>query len=103
MKNDLEKWMFLFKRVEKDYLLLKNAFSASPESQVVGTMYDLFLAYTEVLSKNLGDKDCLLDWYIWENDCGKKEFLAKASNWEKSRKIKNLKDLEDLIIGCKRV
>lgn len=58
----------------------------------------LLQAYIELLSKSVGDKGKWVDWYVYENQMGKSELRAYGSKSDtKGKKIKNGKDLYDII------
>jgi hypothetical protein len=60
-----------------------------------------FDSYLKVLSELVGDKDKWIEWYIFENDCGKKAFEAGYD--KKLKPIKTASQLVQLIEeGIKR-
>lgn len=67
------------------------------ESEFYSVISKMAGTYTKTLSALIGDTGEWLDWYWLENYMGKREMEAKASNWNKMRKIKNLNDLCKLI------
>ena len=96
----LNEWISLFFRMEIVYKNLRQMFDASPECEVNTVMNDIFSVYTKVIAEKISNKkDCLdwLNWFLYENDAGRKGFVAKASNWKKVRSIKNIENLLDLI------
>lgn len=101
MRQDLDIWMKHFQAIESVYNGLNVLTGCSPESPLSNAMYELFVAYTIELSHRLGDDFGWLDWFVWENDCGKADLKAKASSWttKKERRIKTLDDLCDLILA----
>jgi len=98
----IHEWFECYQNINHIYDKLNDIYLLSPESNISACMYNTFKLYTNFLSEKLGDEDGWLEWYIYDNDCGRRGFAAKASNWKKYKKIKNLKDLENLIIACQR-
>ncbi len=70
---------------------------ASPESPLFNSIWRIFEKYVDMLSKLIDDDFNWLSWYIYENDCGKNELEAKNSSQKKMHKIKNTKQLLNLI------
>lgn len=93
----LEKWLEEFKRVEFVNEALVGLFSSNPAGVVHACYYELFAKYSLLVSEKVGDDGGWLEWFIWENDCGKKAMEAKAKSWKKARKIRTVKDLEAII------
>jgi len=71
----------------------------SPDSEVLGAMWNTHDKLVALTVEILDDKDKWIDWYLWENEAGKRKFEAKAASWPHQRQIKNLDDLIDLING----
>lgn len=59
--------------------------------------WTIFSKYIELTEQKIGDDFSWLNWFIYDNDCGKKAFEAKASSWKVRRKIRTAKDLARLI------
>jgi len=95
----LQRWFAMFLRIEATYANLKKSFGNIVECEVISTMYDLHGEYTKLVAENVGDDFGWLEWYLWDNEGGKRGLLAKAASWKKDRKIKTLKDLEALLKG----
>ena len=92
-------WLASFKQIDAAYQKLRDAFGATPESEVVKALYETHGEYTKLVSEKVGDKDGWLEWFLWENDAGAKGLEAKAPGWKKARKIKTVKDLEAIIVA----
>lgn len=62
----------------------------------------LLCAYMDAISRELGDfsEDTWLDWFVWDNDFGKKKFEAVVGG--KGIIVKNTKDLLKVIETWKR-
>lgn len=61
--------------------------------------YDAYLAG---ISREIGDRDIpgrgtWLRWFIYENQCGRRAFEAKADAWKELRPIRTARDLARLI------
>ena len=87
-----------FQKLEEMYEEYTKLFGIDPGAPMIELMYKTFTLYQNSISKLIGDDEGWLDWYIWENDCGKDEHLVSISKWKKSKKIKNIKDLVEIII-----
>lgn len=91
----LEIWIKRFHAIQKAYDDAKALLGASPESPMVTAMYDAFQGYTDALGAQIGDQSNWLDWYLWDNDAGKRGFQAGEKG--KERPIRNLKHLVNLL------
>lgn len=90
----LDKWLEQFQRTETAYGMLKDCFQATPESFVATVMYQNFDAYTDELAASIGGSSKeWMDWFLWENDAGKRGFEASPGHGVPLRKIKTLQDL----------
>lgn len=93
----LEECLNEFKRVEAACAAIEALFGKDREGQIQTHLYGLFRNYSRLVAIQVGDDWQWLDWFLWENDCGKKALAAKASAWKKCRKIRTVKDLEAII------
>ena len=87
--NHIERCLASFKRIETVYESLKRTFDAHRE-------------YLDAVMVLVGDDDKWLEWYIWENGCGKNAFEAKAATWKRPRKIRTVDDLVTIIVDSRR-
>lgn len=98
---ELKPWLAAYQTIE-------SAFADWEKLAVVGDLdksplwkgyYSLFDLYTDTLAKRLGgDASTWLSWFIYDNECGKKQFKATA-NAKKKRPwtIRNIKDLSFIL------
>lgn len=93
----LEEWLTEHEKVESACDLIGSLFGKDPEGHIQTRFRQLFESYSRLVSIQVGDRENWLDWFIWENCCGKKGLGAKASSWKKTRKIRTVKDLEAII------
>lgn len=56
--------------------------------------------YIRLLEEVVGDSLNMISWYVFDNDLGKNKFTVSVGS--KSYKIKNLKDLYNLIEAIKK-
>ena len=102
MSDILDEWIESFNEVEAAYKKLKDAFGASPESSVVAALYNSHGKYTKLVEEKVGDDDDWLEWYLWDNEAGKRGLKDKAVSWKRDRRIRNTTDLAALIEGCRK-
>ena len=93
----IEEWLKEFQRVQAACAALEALFGKDPEGRIQTHLYGLFESYSRLVAIQVGDDWKWLDWFIWDNDCGKKAMEAKAHSWKKARKIRTVKDLEAII------
>lgn len=93
----LQEWVDAFAAIDAEYEKLRDIFDLAPEGRFSKAMYGSFQSYTKALALLLDDDDDWMNWFIWENESGKKAMEAKAANWSSVRPIRNVRDLEALI------
>lgn len=72
------------------YSLFGNA-----DSKFTNSIWSAFDGYVDTVCILLGDNFHFLNWYIYENSCGKNQKECTVN--KKKKKIKNIVDLLDLI------
>jgi len=93
----LEECLARLRQMDDVNKTLIQLFNGSFEAPAHACFYDLFIAYSRLVSEKVGDDSDWLGWFIFDNDCGKKALEAKAGSWKKARKIRTVKDLEAII------
>jgi len=81
-------------KIEKASDNLSKSVGSNPESEIFKALYLFVDPMIDYVKKDIGDVDDWLNWYIWENDCGKSKLKASAS---KSQKLKPIEDVDDLL------
>jgi len=66
------------------------------ESPLMRSIWMMFECYAASASALIGDNHEWLSWYIWDNQCGKKELCASLGT-KKLRPVRTVKDLVKLI------
>lgn len=95
----LKNWLECFLRIEAEFDALNKLLGVSAESPLIRAMYEGHDLATKYLSELLGDENNMLDWFLWDNQCGERQLKAKAPSWKKARKINSLKSLAAFIEG----
>lgn len=90
----LEGWEKLIVAIQKDVDTLRDFFKAN-ECPLFEAIYDLQIAYTRQMAKEIGDPDEWLLWYWLENGMGKRGF--EVAQGKDGRSIRNLEDLANWI------
>jgi len=93
----LEEWLLEYEKVESSCDLISVLFGKSQEGHIQDRFRQLFDSYSRIVSIQVGDDNAWLEWFLYDNDCGKKALEARASSWKKARKIRTVKDLEAII------
>ena len=70
-----------------------NVGALTPETPLYDEIWNMF----EFMVGQI-DRDDWINWYIFENDCGKKQLAASASSAKQPRKIKTARDIARLIV-----
>ena len=98
VKEKIISFLEKYEKIEAVYESLKENVGIDPESKLFEALYIMVNPVISYLEKELGDKHQTIDWFVWENDVGKKGLEAKAKSWKKLRPIKTVDDLVDLIM-----
>lgn len=59
--------------------------------------WKIFDDYSREISRRIGDENGWLAWFIYENDCGRRGFSAKAAAWTVARPIRTPRALACLL------
>lgn len=98
----LNTWVSQYRDIDSVYTLLHDLFQIAPESKVATTLYDTHRKYTLLLEKYLEERfpnaSAWLEWFLWDNKCGRSGSEAKLSTWKKYKKIETIKDLASLYL-----
>jgi hypothetical protein len=68
----LNRWVEDHSRMDAQMQALKAVVGMLAGSPLFHAVWDMFDSYTEAVAANVGDTQKWLDWYLWENDMGKK-------------------------------
>jgi hypothetical protein len=93
-------WLATHIELELQFENLARVVGLADNNPLENTAYRVHQAYTEALSRELGDSFNWLHWFLYDNDRGKRGLEAKAPGWKKLRRIRNLHDLAKLILAC---
>jgi hypothetical protein len=80
-------------KLEKRFALGDSGILISPESPLVGDVWEAFDLMLSVVGQLLGDQLGCLEWFVWENDCGKKELEHSLA----SGKLMAVRSAHDLL------
>ena len=75
----LNRWVEDHNRMEAQMEALDSVVGPMVESPLFEAVWDMFDSYTEAVAANVGDTQKWLDWYLWENDMGKKGLGASPN------------------------
>lgn len=87
----------MYQNLEDFHVSAHQVLGTHPDSPLAKHIWEPFFAYADTLSRLLQDDTNFLRWYVEDNDCGAKDYPAKASKWKKGKPIKTIKDLWKLI------
>lgn len=99
VESKLEKCITHYKKISEIFDNFEKFVGVSMESPLFLAVFNTFELYVDELKVSINDPFDWINWYIYDNECGKNEHEAKASNWKKAKKIKNVKDLADIIMA----
>ncbi len=89
----LREWKNLYVLAEKQYVGLKDVCGSGVENPITTLTYDILGKYTKLVSEKVGDEQEWLDWFVWENDLGKKCLQVSLYDGILSIKVKSIEDL----------
>ena len=92
-KKVLEKFLEQYKKMDSNFEEIFSIFGIGVvDSKLFDGCYGLIDFCVEILSLLVDDKDDWINWYIYDNECGKKEGEAGYD-----RNLKKICSLEDLV------
>ena len=81
---------------EEKYTILNKELGLIPESPFFNLVDDIFCFALDRVVDIIGDKGEWVDWFMWENDCGRNGLEAGEDG--KMKKIKTVEQLVNLIM-----
>lgn len=94
IKKRIERVISVYRETEKVFQALE-ALIPGRSGPLCEAMWTLRAEYIGAVAELINDKADWLEWFICENDCGKKGYMAQING--KRRKIKTAQNLIDLI------
>jgi hypothetical protein len=94
-RKELDRYLTVIKTHRRKVREYRHAVSQLTEGIVLDYSEDLETAYVAMISKLAGDTNSWVDWYIYENDFGRKKHEAGYDG--KLKPIKSTRDLLNLI------
>jgi len=93
-----EKMLNLKKEIEKDNAIIEDLHKIgfSIESPVIERIFYYHERLMEILAAEVGDRATWIEWFIFENDWGKREYEVVID--KKEKKIKTFADLYKVIV-----
>ena len=74
----LNRWVEDHNRMEAQMEALASVVGPMVESPLFEAVWAMFDSYTDAVSANIGDGQKWLDWYVWDNDMGKKGLKVRT-------------------------
>lgn len=84
-----------YQELNKTFDQLNSLFGANPESKVFNAIWGALDSCIDTVELAVGDTFKSVNWYIFENDCGKRGLECKFN--KKDYKIKTVSDLVKFI------
>ena len=94
-RKELDKHLNIIKAHRNNVDNYIHAVKQLSEGIAIDYSYDIECAYIKLVSELAGDTGAWIDWYINENDFGRKKYEAGYDG--KMKQIKSTRDLLDLI------
>ena len=87
-----------YKELSAQYDTLQTVLGVTVDSPFMNAVWQLFDDYESLVAYSIGDggEHSWLSWYIWENECGKRE-LPAAVGKRQEKPVRSVKDLATLI------
>jgi hypothetical protein len=92
----LLEWQRIYDAWQVQYIGLQALTKCGPDAPLTLAMGQMWDAYTNAVSREVGDENEWLDWYCWDNDMGAKG-LEVTSTSGKTIKVKTLAHLARVI------
>lgn len=96
----LNRWVNAFHAVDTQMNALEAVVGPLVESTLFDAVWNTFQAYTDAVSKLVGDECGWLDWYSCENDMGKKGLGASPDADTEPIVVDSTEKLLRMVMGC---
>ena len=96
----LNRWVEDHNRMEAQMEALASVVGPMVESPLFEAVWAMFDSYTDAVSANIGDGQKWLDWYLWENDMGKKWLKVRTGPDTEPIIVDSTEKLLCVIEGC---
>jgi hypothetical protein len=93
----LTPWLDHWRTLDGTFEAEAHTHGADPEAPFWKAVYSLFDAYTDQLASQVGDTDGWLHWFIYDNDAGANAYPASLNRGKRSKRIRTIKDLAQLL------
>ncbi len=80
---------------ESARLQAAKAIGCCPENPLFDAMFKMETLAIESVAKLIGDEGEWMEWFIWENDCGKKGMQCSVGSTSQMKAIYTIDDLLD--------
>lgn len=94
-EKEIQKAIDKYHELDKFWRGFSDATGIDYDSQLGDMIWKTFDLYTDTVQKLIRDEYEDLDWFIFDNDCGRNKLEATING--KKKKIKTVKDLAKLI------
>jgi len=97
----LTEWVETFDALNRSYDALRSVVGGDPNSPLPMAAFKAMDRYTEHLSHRIGDEDDWLQWFLWDNDSGRRRMQAKAARWGRAKRISDVRRLAELVVDSR--
>ena len=94
-KEAVEKFIKIYKQKELLLDKLQELFGFTDSVMLYDTLFAMENFSIELVEEIVDDKGKWIEWFVYENDCGEKEY--EAGLFDHLKKIKTVDDLLELI------
>jgi hypothetical protein len=95
IKQEIQNLVDLYQEFHKVWIAFADIAGGDFDSPLAKASWDIFDAYLQSVEKLVGDEYKWIDWYIFENKCGKGKMTVEING--KSRLVDNIDKLVKII------
>ena len=92
----LLEWQRIYDAWQVQYIGLQALTKCGPDAPLTLAMGQMWDAYTNAVSREVGDENDWLDWYCWDNDMGAKGMEVRTTSG-KTIKVRTVAHLARVI------
>ena len=92
----LKRTVAAYRLLDEEWDRLRRLTGADSDSALGSAVWEPITLLIEAVSERLGDDNGILDWFVWENDCGLKNFGHSLPDGT-MRDVSTLDDLLDVM------
>ena len=99
IKKKIEEVLKYHTELDAQWAVLEKTLGIDTSVGLANLSWEIFDRYTDCVSREIGDEDQHLSWFLWDNLRGERGLTASNRQGKKMATIESVDDLVELIKG----